>query len=288
MQQAPSMKEDHISQIPALQLLQNLGYTYLTPEEALALRGGKTRNVILDGILTEQLRKMNVVRYRGEEYPFTEGNIFSAVQSLKDIIYDGLVRTNEKVYDLLCLGRSLQQSIDGDIKSFTLKYIDWEHPENNVYHVTEEFSVERSGTKEEYRPDIVLFVNGIPLVVIECKRPELGPGKDPIEQAISQHIRNQKDDGIPQLFLYSQPLFSVSKNETKYATTGTSMDFWAVWREDRDVDKEIFTLINKPLSNVQKDKLFQSRFAHCIRFAVQNDFWKWHFAISSMMQGRKK
>jgi type I restriction enzyme R subunit len=262
MQQALSMKEDHISQIPALQLLQNLGYTYLTPDEALALRGGKTRNVILDGILADQLRKMNVVRYRGEEYPFTEGNIFSAVQSLKDIIYDGLVRTNEKVYDLLCLGRSLQQSIDGDIKSFTLKYIDWEHPENNVYHVTEEFSVERTGTKEEYRPDIVLFVNGIPLVVIECKRPELGPGKDPIEQAISQHIRNQKDDGIPQLFLYSQPLLSVSKNETKYATTGTSMDFWAVWREDRDIYKEVFTLINKPLSNVQKDKLFQSRFKY--------------------------
>lgn len=262
MQQAPSMKEDHISQIPALQLLQNLGYTYLTPEEALALRGGKTRNVILDGILTEQLRKMNVVRYKGQEYPFTEGNIFSAIQSLKDIIYDGLVRTNEKVYDLLCLGRSLQQSIEGDIKSFTLQYIDWEHPENNVYHVTEEFSVERAGSKEEYRPDIVLFVNGIPLTIIECKKPELGPGKDPIEQAISQHIRNQKDDGIPQLFLYSQLLLAISKNEAKYATTGTPMDFWAVWREDKDVDEEILSLINKHLSNAQKDKLFQNRFKY--------------------------
>ena len=258
--QTPLMKEDHISQIPALLLLQNLGYAYLTPEEALVLRGGKTRNVILDGILTEQLRKMNVVRYRGQEYPFTEGNIFSAIQSLKDIVYDGLVRTNEKVYDLLCLGRSLQQSIEGDIKSFTLKYIDWEHPENNVYHVTEEFSVERAGRKEEYRPDIVLFVNGIPLTVIECKRPDLGPGKDPIEQAISQHIRNQKDAGIPQLFLYSQLLLAISKNEAKYATTGTHMDFWAVWREDKDVDKEILSLINKPLSNIQKEKLFQSRF----------------------------
>ena len=262
MQQAPLMKEDHISQIPALQLLQNLGYTYLTPEEALSLRGGKTRNVILDGILADQLRKMNVVRYRGEKYPFTEGNIFSAIQSLKDIVYDGLVRTNEKVYDLLCLGRSLQQSIEGDIKSFTLQYIDWEYPENNVYHVTEEFSVERAGSKEEYRPDIVLFVNGIPLTIIECKKPELGPGKDPIEQAISQHIRNQKDDGIPQLFLYSQLLLAVSKNDAKYATTGTPMDFWAVWREDNDVDEEILSLINKPLSNAQKDKLFQNRFKY--------------------------
>ncbi len=262
MEQAPLMKEDHISQIPALQLLQNLGYTYLTPDEALALRGGKTRNVILDGILEAQLRRMNVVRYKGETYPFTEGNIFSAIQSLKDIIYDGLVRTNEKVYDLLCLGRSLQQSIEGDIKSFSLQYIDWEHLDNNVYHVTEEFNVERTGSKNEYRPDIVLFVNGIPLAIIECKRADLGPGKDPIVQAISQHIRNQKDDGIPYLFLYSQLLLAVSKNGAKYATTGTAMDFWAVWREDKDVSKEIFSLINKPLSAYQKDKLFQNRFKY--------------------------
>jgi len=77
MQEAPSMKEDHISQVPALQLLQNLGYIYLTSEEALAHRSGKTRNVILDDILAGQLRKMNVVKYRGQEYPFMEGNIFS-------------------------------------------------------------------------------------------------------------------------------------------------------------------------------------------------------------------
>jgi len=256
------MKEDHISQIPALQLLQNVGYTYLTPEEALANRGGKTRNVILDEILAAQLRSMNIVKYKGKEYPFTEGNIFTAIQSLKDVVYDGLIRTNEKVYDLLCLGRSLQQSIDGDIKSFTLKYIDWENPKNNVYHVTEEFSVERAGTKDEYRPDIVLFVNGIPLVVIECKKPELGPGKNAIEQAISQHIRNQKDDGIPQLFLYSQLLLALSKNEAKYATTGTSKNFWALWREHKDVDKRVYDLVNKPLSSEQKDKLFQSRFKY--------------------------
>lgn len=262
MREAPSMKEDHISQVPALQLLQNLGYTYLTPEEALTYRSGKTRNVMLDDILAGKLRKMNVVKYKGREYPFTEGNIFSAIQSLKDVVYDGLIRTNEKVYDLLCLGRSLQQSIECDIKSFTLKYIDWENPENNVYHITEEFSVERSGTKEEYRPDIVLFVNGIPLVIIECKKLDLGPGKDPIEQAISQHIRNQKDNGIPQLFLYSQLLLAVSKNAAKYATTGTSKNFWAIWRDEKDADKEIYKLINKPLSSEKKDKLFQSRFKY--------------------------
>ena len=264
--QTPLIKEDHISQIPALQLLQNMEYTYLTPEEALEQRGGRARNVILDGILEEQLRKMNNIRYKGQEYPFSEGNIISAVQALKDVIYDGLIRTNEKVYDLLCLGKSLQQSILGDIKSFTLRYVDWEHPGNNVYHITEEFGVERTGSKKQYYPDIVLFVNGIPFCVIECKRLDVGIGKKPIEQAISQHIRNQKDDGIPHLYLYSQILMAVSKNEAKYATTGTPMEFWAVWNEQEVVDDTIYSLVNKPIANEKKDKLFNGRFKYVRKY----------------------
>ncbi|MDR4496349.1 MAG: HsdR family type I site-specific deoxyribonuclease [Candidatus Scalindua sp.] len=264
--QTPLIKEDHISQIPALQLLQNMGYSYLTPEEALELRGGRKRNVILDGILEEQLRKMNTIRYKGQEYPFSEGNIISAVHALKDVIYDGLVRTNEKVYDLLCLGKSLQQSILGDIKSFTLHYIDWEHPGNNVYHVTEEFGVERTGSKKQYYPDIVLFVNGIPFCVIECKRLDVGIGKKPIEQAISQHIRNQKDDGIPHLLLYSQILMAISKNKAQYATTGTPMEFWAVWNEQEVVDDKISSLINKTLSVEQKERLFRNRFKYIRKY----------------------
>ena len=54
--QGISFKEDHISQIPALQLLQKFGYTYLTPDEALAMRGGKTSNVLLEDVLRNQLR----------------------------------------------------------------------------------------------------------------------------------------------------------------------------------------------------------------------------------------
>ena len=142
---------------------------------------------------------------------------------------DGLLPTNEKVYDLLCMGKSLPQSIDGDTRSFQLHYIDWERPDNNVFHVTEEFVVERSGSHETRRPDIVLFVNGIPLVVIECKRPDM---KDPIGQAISQHIRNQQQDEIPRLFYYAQLLLAVSKNEAKYATVGTPPKFWSAWKED--------------------------------------------------------
>ncbi|CAG0975606.1 Type-1 restriction enzyme R protein [Burkholderiales bacterium] len=258
--QTPSFQEDVISQLPGLELLQKLGYEYLDPEEALAARGGRLANVLLETILAEQLRKQNVIRFKGREYPFSEGNILAAVQSLKDVVDDGLLLTNEKVYDLLCLGRSMQQSIEGDTRSFQLDYIDWDRPERNVYHVTEEFSVERSGSQETRRPDLVLFVNGIPLVVIECKRPDL---KDPIGQAISQHIRNQQRDQIPRLFFYSQLLIAVSKNEAKYATVGTPAKFWSVWKEspNNSTDGQLEELVSIPLTEDQIDRVFAARAA---------------------------
>lgn len=261
--ETPSFKEDHISQIPTLQLLQNLGYVYLPPAEVEKLRGGKLSNVILDGVLEAQLRRLNKIQYKGEEFDFTEGNIQTAIQALKGILFDGLVRTNEKVYDLLCLGKSLPQSIYGDLKSFSLKYIDWEHPENNVFHVAEEFPVERSGSHETRRPDIVLFVNGIPLGVIECKRPDI---KNPIEEAVSQQIRNQKEDEIPRLFVYSQLLLALSKNEAKYATTGTPAKFWSVWKEEAGIEEPLSELVNKPLPDDSKDRLFTERFRYVRRY----------------------
>ena len=254
----PSFQEKLISQLPAVKLLQNLGYEYLSSEEAVEARGGRLGSVLLDKILAEQLRRQNIVFFRGRRYPFSEGNILAAVQALKDMVDDGLLPTNEKVYDLLCMGKSLQQSVEGDTKSFQLNYIDWEHPENNAYHVTEEFVVERSGSHETRRPDIVLFVNGIPLVVIECKRPDM---KDPIGQAISQHIRNQQQDQIPRLFFYAQLLLAISKNEAKYATVGTPAKFWSVWKENFS-ESDAADLKKKsslPLSEVQVERILGAK-----------------------------
>jgi len=255
----PSFDEDHISQVPALLLLQKLGYEYLTIEKALEMRNGRQKAVLLDGVLADQLRKINKIRFKGREHPFSEGNIHSAVQALKDVAYDGLVRTNEKIYDLLCLGRTMQQSIDGDTKSFPLRYIDWEDWKNNVFHVTEEFAVERTGSYETRRPDLVLFVNGIPLVVIECKRPDT---KDPVAEAVSQHLRNQRDDEIPHLFVYTQLLLALAKNEGKYGTVGTPAKFWSPWREletPQRSEDDLRELVNLRLSEGEVDRILMSR-----------------------------
>lgn len=262
--QTPSFIEDHISQIPALQLLQNLGYTYLTPEEVLKERQDKLSNVILEDILEQQLMKINEINFKGKVYPFSPASIRGAIDAIKNVpMFDGLVTTNSKIYDLLTLGKSFEESIGNDRKSFTINYIDWNNIENNVFHVAEEFEVNRTSSDKKYRPDIVLFVNGIPLCIIECKRPDI---KEPLEEAKSQHLRNQQEDGIPHLYKYSQILLALTSNKVQYATTGTPRKFWATWKEQKLKETDLQELVNKPLSDEQKDKLFADRFKYVRKY----------------------
>ncbi len=258
--------EDLVSQLPALQLLQQLGYRYLTPSAALYCRRDKRNRVVLEAILFEQLRKLNRINFKGQTYEFTEANFKSAVDALTNVsLSDGMIDANEKVFDLLTLGKSEERTINCNKRSYSLQYIDWEHPENNVYHVTDEFEVERTGSHELRRPDLVLFVNGIPLAVIECKRPD---EKDAVEVGISQHLRNQRQDEIPGLFVFSQLLASICQNLGKYATAGTPKKFWAEWKEEvhaglkqpaNALDLHLAKLINAPMPPDQLDRLFESR-----------------------------
>lgn len=80
---------------------------------------------------------------------------------------------------------------------------------------------------EHARPDIVLFVNGTPFAVIECKRSSIS-----VSQGISQMIRNQDKNYIPQLFKFVQIVMATNKNESKYATCNTPERFWSIWREE--------------------------------------------------------
>lgn len=266
--ETPSFKEDHISQIPALQFLQNLGYKYLSPDEALYLRGNKTSNVLLEDVLRKQLKEINSIRISTTRTSlFTDANIEAGITALKDLpMNDGYIAACETAYNYITLGKALEQSIDGDKKSFTLQYIDWKNIENNVFHVSEEYSVMRSTSKEHYRPDIVLFVNGIPLCVMECKRPDM---KEPIALAISQQLRNQQEDGIRSLYVYAQNIMSIATDQCLYATNGTAEKFWAHWEEkfnsneeEKDYREKLKAIKNTPLSVEQKSKLFADRYKY--------------------------
>lgn len=222
--------EMNISQIPALEVLSKIGYTVISPEKAEQMRGN-LYNVVLKDILYERLTAINSFEFKGCTYKFSEKNIQQAILDIDEALTDGLIKTNEKIYDSLILGRSYPESLsemDGT-KSFNLNYIDWENPENNVFHVVEEFSVEREDGQGTVRPDIVTFINGIPFGVIECKKASIS-----ISQGISQMLRNQGKEYIPQLFKFVQIVMVTNKNETQYATTGTPKKFWSLWKEDKE------------------------------------------------------
>lgn len=218
--------EVNASQKPAIALLQSMGYTYISPEDCEKQRGSRY-HVLLKDILRGQLRRLNRYSYAGAENEFSAANIERAMEELDEPLTDGLVRTSEKIYDALLLGKSYPETVGGGKSlSFNLKYIDWEHPENNLLHVTEEFAVESQDKLHNARPDIVLFINGIPFAVIECKAPHIS-----VDQAVEQMIRNQQADYIPQLFKYAQIVMATNKNVVKYATAGTPKKFWSVWKE---------------------------------------------------------
>ncbi|MBS4171824.1 type I restriction endonuclease subunit R [Bacillus sp. FJAT-49736] len=230
MERDKSYDERYISQKPAIEVLQSIGYEYIAPEHAEIMRGN-LNNVLLRTVLEEKVKEFNFYEYKGKTYKFSDSNIQQAIRDLDEQLTDGLIKTNEKIFDTLMLGRTYTEFLtDGSKKSFTIQFVDWENFQNNVFHVVEEFSVERMDGRGNVRPDIVLFVNGIPFAVIECKKASIS-----MEQGISQMIRNQGKDYVPQLFKFVQIVMSTNKNETKYATCNTPKKFWSVWKEEQEL-----------------------------------------------------
>ncbi|MEA3249640.1 MAG: HsdR family type I site-specific deoxyribonuclease, partial [Patescibacteria group bacterium] len=138
-------------------------------------------------------------------------------------------------------------TLNGKKLSKNFRFIDFAHPDNNSYHVTVEFEAQGKGN---IRPDIVVFVNGIPFSVIENKKSGVK-----VDEAINQMIRNQKPEKCPKLFVYPQLLVGTNKSEFKYGTTATPHKFYNVWKErdngsfvpEEELNEQVCKLIAKPI-----------------------------------------
>src|SRR5690554_6099586 len=256
----PKFQEEYSAKLPALTLLTNLGWSFLSPELALAARGGKADEVVLRQVLRGELQKRTFT-FAGKSYPLSEKAIDNLIAEVcSPALNEGLLTANERLYNHLLYGIAVTEFVDGKKANPTIALIDWQNPSNNSFVFTEEFTVTRSGGVESRRPDIVCFVNGIPLVVIEAKRPDGNSQKGPtINEGISQCLRNQRHDEIPRLFAYSQLLLSINGNEGRYGTCGTPAKFWAAWREEDISLAEMAAIKNTALSATQLDALFGHR-----------------------------
>ncbi len=263
MNTTPNSREQYSAHLPALHLLCNLGWNFLTTSQALALRGS-TREVLLKARLIEVLQTRRY-EYKGEWYPLSPSGIDQIVRELSALsLAEGLMPANERLYSKLSLGITVTEFMpDGKKHLPTIPVIDWADASANHWDVTEELEVLAAQGTHHRTPDVVAYVNGIPLVVIEAKRPESGGGSHPakamVTEGISQHLRNQRPDEIPNLFSYAQLLLSISQTEGRYGTTHTAAKFWAKWREEEFDEAHMQALKNKSLTPEVRAALFEGK-----------------------------
>ncbi len=263
MNTTPNSREQYSAHLPALHLLCNLGWHFLTTAQALALRVS-TREVLLKPRLIEVLQTRRY-EYKGEWYPLSPSGIDQIVRELSALSQaEGLMPANERLYGKLALGITVTEFMpDGKKHQPTIHVIDWTEASANRWDVTEELEVLAAQGTHHRTPDVVCYVNGIPLVVIEAKRPESGGGSHPakamVTEGISQHLRNQRPDEIPNLFAYAQVLLSISQTEGRYGTTHTAAKFWAKWREEEFDDTHMQARKNAALKPATRAALFDGK-----------------------------
>lgn len=237
-----------------IRFLEKMGYEYVSRSEA-ELKRGTLNNVLFKDELVKFMRSQHYT-YMGFERPFSDEGIERAIKELDVSLLQGLALASKEVYNLLTLGISVEEKIvvdkhDPVKKSFDIKYIDFEHPDNNIWQVTEEFSVERANGQYA-RPDIVIMCNGIPVVVVECKKSSID-----IMEGVLQNVRNMTPEYIPQLFKYAQLVLAVKPDEVRYGTSGTPAEHFVEWREYKDSldwQKEICEKCSPDGQIIEQDK----------------------------------
>ncbi|MFM7858869.1 MAG: type I restriction endonuclease, partial [Pseudanabaena sp.] len=145
---------------------------------------------------------------------------------------------NRAVYELLRYGVKVKPEQGESDKIQTVWLIDWEHPKNNHFAIAEEVTVKGADAKASTkRPDIVLYINGIALGVIELKRSSTS-----VSEGIRQNLDNQKKEFIQPFFSTMQYLMAGNNSEgIRYGTIETSAKYYLTWKEDPSVRARRFS-----------------------------------------------
>lgn len=171
-----------------------------------------------------------------------------AITKLEKEVYctpQNMQEKNEKVYSLLRYGVNV--SPDVGTKKITVNLIDWEHPDKNQFYIAEEVTI-NSSTPDSFtkRPDLVIYVNGIALAVIELKRSKVS-----VHDGIRQTIGNQQENFIRPFFSTVQLLFAGNDSQgLYYGVIDTPEKFWLRWKEPdasipNELDRSVTQWFNK-------------------------------------------
>ncbi|WP_452222709.1 type I restriction endonuclease subunit R [Lacinutrix chionoecetis] len=218
-----TLKLDEYSHVekPFLEQLAGLGWDVLElqmqqqPEQSFRTSFSE---VVLKPKLREALVKIN---------PFlTDAQVDELERKITTFQKNSLLENNQQVLHYLLENTTVSKNEQTGELSPTVRFIDFENLENNSFTAISQFKVVVTGTDHHIIPDMVLFVNGLPLVVVEAKSSKV---KEPIPEAIDQLMRysEQRGDtgeGNKELFFYNQFLVTTCRTEAKFGTITTKIE----------------------------------------------------------------
>jgi type I restriction enzyme R subunit len=236
---------------PFLRQLERLGWRVLRGDKydpASTLRESFSE-VIIESELRAALRQIN---------PWLEEDqITGLVHRIQTPQANNLLKANEEILNLLLEGWPVEMNHQTREKSPTVRYLDFGYSANNRFLAVSQFKLNVPGTEKHIIPDIVLFVNGLPLVVVECKSPTIA---DPLGEAVEQLMRyaNRRGmvEGNEKLFWYNQFQVATYRQKCAYSTITGELEHYIEWKDPypnklSDIDTEGSEIVNSQQVLVQ-------------------------------------
>eukprot|EP00873_Tetraselmis_striata_P024439 jgi/Tetstr1/444703/TSEL_032551.t1 len=209
---------------PAADLLRVLfDYKPLSADEVRRLREGLSAEPVLTVRLAECLKRLN---------PWLdEDGVRRAVAAVTRVSAVDVMEANEAAYTALTYGVTAAHTEGGRRQDRTVRFFDFDNPSANTFEFARQVAIK--GPRQEIIPDLIVYLNGLPLAVIECKSPSLA---DPMGEAIRQFRRYESRDefsglGAPRLFETAQISIALARDTAKFGTTLTPLRHWAEWKD---------------------------------------------------------
>ena len=182
------------------------------------------REVILEEELKNSIKRIN---------PWIEKDqITEVIRRITTPQANSPLETNREIHDLLLENTSVFENRKTGEKSPTVRFIDFKNPQNNSFIAISQYKVNVPGTEKHIIPDIVLFINGLPLVVVECKSPVIA---DPMNEAFIQLLRYQsrrgEKEGNEKLFWYNLFMVITSSQEARCGTITSGYEHFVEWKD---------------------------------------------------------
>ena len=224
--------ERQFVEAPALDQLKGLGWSHLdgttlVPEKSN--HRSSLKDVVLTPNLEQAIQRIN---------PWiSEDNLRKVVREVTLIQTSTLMEANKLFWERLTQYISVDQDLGSGRRGQTLKLIDFDNPENNEFLCVDQFKIQ--GPSQNIIPDILLFVNGLPLGVMECKSPFV---TDPMAEGINQlrryaNRRNSSDtEGSEKLFHYNQVMVSTHRDGARVGTISSPVEYYLEWKDPYPTD----------------------------------------------------